>query len=810
MIVLVVDDISLNRKLLRAQLESEGITVVEAAEGRQGLGILEEIACDAIISDVLMPVMDGYRFLHEVRANPKFCSIPFLIFTNTFTSPSDEKVALDMGADRFLKKPSEVAEVCAALQALVSAPPSRKPTPFKPSDEVALMKEYSEQLIAKLEEKNLQLEARTRDLSESQALVFLQAAALSNAANAVLITDPQGVILWVNPAFTLMSGFSADEAIGKTPRILKSGSHDQAFYKKLWAAILSGKTWQGELINRRKDGALYYGDATLTPVRVPGGPITHFVGIMNDVTQRKLAEEQLADAREKLQHVIDHTPAVLYRLRIEGDSFVPFFVSQSVTRLLGFTIAETMDPAWWDSRVHPDDLFQAIASQRSTVSVGTSHGEYRLRGKDDRFRWVESHRRLVRDPNGVPTEIAGMLLDVTERKDLENQLRQSQKMEAVGQLAGGVAHDFNNILTVINGYSDILLHDPGTPADSVEMLKQVYIAGERAGNLTRQLLTFSRKQFARIEPLDLNAIVADLAKMLQRLLPASVALQICQHPELPSVTADAGMMEQVVVNLVVNARDAMPNGGKLIVSTGVLTIGVADPLPTSDAYAGDFVRLSVQDTGSGIAPENLPRIFEPFFTTKEPGKGTGLGLATLFGIVKQHHGWVTVDTKVGVGTTFHLFFPVDAAGTRKSTANSARPVLAGGNETILIVEDEAPVRGLAVVVLQKLGYRVLEAVDGDEAVEVWERHRSHIDLLLTDMVMPGALTGRKLAEKFQSQKPDLRVIYSSGYDSATAGQIFDIRQKAPFLQKPYHPRRLAEIVRNSLDRPFSRTKTETD
>jgi len=405
----------------------------------------------------------------------------------------------------------------------------------------------------------------------------------------------------------------------------------------------------------------------------------------------------------------------------------------------------------------------------------------------------------VRNRGKVEEAYEALKLEVGERKKIEAQFLQSQKMEAFGQLAGGVAHDFNNILAVIMGYSTLLMEDEGVEEGIKEHLKQVYSAGERAANLTRQLLTFSRKKEMELSPLDLNEVIANITKMLGRIIGEDIKLQWNYGSNLPTVQADEGMMEQVLMNLAVNARDAMPKGGQLTIGTARVTADTAHVQNNPEARAGECICLSVQDTGCGMTQEVKARIFEPFFTTKGVGKGTGLGLATVFGIVKQHRGWVEVESEVGVGTTFKVFLPatpVAAAAAEKATAQTQ---IRAGTETILLVEDEVALRGLTKLVLQRFGYRILEAASGVEALSVWEEHGTQIDLLLTDMVMPDGLTGRELARQLLARKPDLKVIYVSGYSMDSDGTAFRGREAGAFLQKPYQSQKLAQAVRDCLD-----------
>jgi signal transduction histidine kinase/ActR/RegA family two-component response regulator/HAMP domain-containing protein len=391
--------------------------------------------------------------------------------------------------------------------------------------------------------------------------------------------------------------------------------------------------------------------------------------------------------------------------------------------------------------------------------------------------------------------------DITDRLSLEAQLRQSQKMESIGQLAAGVAHDFNNMLTVITGHSGMMLARTNLPTEVSDCAQAIYFASERAAGLTRQLLMFSRKNVMKPQPLDLRQVVRDLSKMLKRLLGETVTLEFNPPPELPLVQADTGMIEQVIMNLAVNARDAMPRGGTLTISTELVELNEAYVQSHADARAGAFVCLRVTDTGCGMDTATMARIFEPFFTTKEVGKGTGLGLATVYGIVKQHEGWVEVSSEVGKGSTFNVFLPASSAPVK---APPPRPAVTapvqGGHETILVVEDESVLRDMAHLILQECGYQVLEAGSGAEALEVWKQNQGRIDLVLSDVVMPGGMSGRDLAVKLMASHPRLKIVFTSGYNVEETNTDFFRRGAAVFLQKPYTRADLARAVRECLDK----------
>ncbi|HTQ50150.1 MAG TPA: PAS domain S-box protein, partial [Candidatus Acidoferrales bacterium] len=495
------------------------------------------------------------------------------------------------------------------------------------------------------------------------------ATAVEQAAEAVVISDTDGKILYVNPAFETVTGYSKGEVIGRNPRFLKSGKHDNLFYRRMWAVLANGEVWSGRLVNKKKDGTLFEEEANISPVRDSNGRITNYVAVKRDVTREVM---------------------------------------------------------------------------------------------------------------------------------LENQFRQSQKMEAFGQLAGGVAHDFNNLLTVIQGSGSLLLNPQLNPEEKAGCSRQIVQAAERAASLTRQLLMFSRKHVLQVDTINLNEVVGNMTKMLQRILGEDIVLHAEYDPKIAAVSADAGMLEQVLLNLAVNSRDAMPKGGRLLIATSRENLGAGHPQMPVDMAPGTYVCLKVTDTGCGIAPEVLPHIFEPFFTTKETGKGTGLGLATVYGIIQQHHGWVTVSSEPGRGATFYVYLPA-AAGAPAQVEAASPPKLPRGTETILLTEDEPAVRALASNILRRCGYTILPAESGVAALEIWHEYRDKIQLLLTDIIMPDGITGYDLAEQLKLERPQLKVIYTSGYTGDILSRYPTLIRDYCFLQKPYQPYRLAQTVRDCLD-----------
>jgi signal transduction histidine kinase len=390
-------------------------------------------------------------------------------------------------------------------------------------------------------------------------------------------------------------------------------------------------------------------------------------------------------------------------------------------------------------------------------------------------------------------------VEMAERQETEKALRQAQKMEALGQLAGGIAHDFNNLLTVIRGYADCLQAEPLQPNERDKAINEIRFAADRAAKLTSQMLIFCRKKPLQREDVDLNELIRNLGNLLRRLLGENIAVEFQSNKDLLMVHADAGMMEQIILNLAVNARDAMPDGGRLAIHADEIELRPEQCIANVKARPGWFVCINVSDTGSGITQEVLPHLFEPFFTTKGPGKGTGMGLATVYGIVQQHEGWIEVESKTGCGTCFKIFLPRAAVSTTAVIALKPKAEITGGNEAILLVEDEEKIRQLAEKTLRDFGYRVYQAGSGAEALSVWTANSHDIDLLFTDIMLPGGMSGCELAKSLQTKKEKLKIAFTTGYAVETFRMDRSLREGVNFLPKPYSAKSLASLVRHCLD-----------
>jgi two-component system cell cycle sensor histidine kinase/response regulator CckA len=481
--------------------------------------------------------------------------------------------------------------------------------------------------------------------------------------------------------------------------------------------------------------------------------------------------------------------------------------SPAYARILGYSDEELRNATAFE-QIHPDDRRKVEeAAAKARMGDAGHQVENRMRHKDGSWRTLESTVSAIRNSDGKVEKLVIVNRDITDRKRLEEQFRQVQKMEAIGRLSGGIAHDFNNLLGVIIGYSEILQEntDPNDP--SAGCIDEVLRAGVRAASLTRQLLAFSRQQVLEPTVLDLNTVVSDMEKMLRRLIGEDVELNTLLNHELGRVKADQGQIEQVILNLAVNARDAMPNGGKLTIQTANITMEEVDtrryPYPFK---TGRYVLLTVADTGMGMDSATRARIFEPFFTTKEKGKGTGLGLATVYGVVKQSDGYIEVHSEPNAGTLFKIYLPVVEEEITSPPVHTQAIESLSGNETILLVEDEATLRILTRNILERYGYSVLDASNGAEACGIVRANAGPIQLLLTDVVMP-AMNGRDLAELLLSEMPELKVLYMSGYTGQGIGQGV-LPPGCHFLAKPFSRENLAKKVREALDAPVYMTRAE--
>jgi two-component system cell cycle sensor histidine kinase/response regulator CckA len=747
-ILIVEDDIGVAR-LQRKHLERAGYQVVIATTVAEAMTCARKDLVDLILLDYRLPSdHTGLDFYDQLK-NEGY-SIPVIIVTG-FSDEATVIKALRSGVRDFVTKSVEYLEY---------------------------LPEAARRVLTQVQTE--------RRLAASEARLT---SIIASAKDAIIITDSDHRITLFNAAAERMFRYQAQDALGKSLKKLicydvdsglgSSGMVDSSFSNQIRAGSYGV----------RSDGKTFPLEASVSRVIIEDEKC--YTVIVRDITERMARDEQIREQAELLNKANDAIIVCDNRDRIT-------FWNQGAERIYGWNSEEALGQTF-PKLLGQAKLSQGVAAEQVFLDCSERSDELRRVAKDRRELVVESHWTSVHDKTGRTSGKLVIETDVTEKLKLQAQLIQAQRMEGIGVLAGGVAHDFNNLLTVITGYCEALLYRTQPSDPSYNLLREIRKAGDRATSLTRQLLAFSRKQIFQLQVIDLNHLVAETEKMLRRLIGEDVDFQTVYAPGLFSIKADPGQLEQVIINLIVNSRDAMPTGGHLTITTRNVELSQGELTELSENKCGSYVMLSVNDTGCGMDESTMKHIFEPFFTTKEAGKGTGLGLATVYGIVKQSGGHITAQSELGRGSTFTIYLPAVAPPPKPqsySIAGAAK--LPFGKETVLLAEDEDAVRSLARLVLPSLGYTLLEASDGDHALQQARVHSGPIHLLVTDVVMPG-MSGRKLADTLKLTHPDVKVLFISGYtdDAVVRHGVQDT--KTHFLQKPFTPSLLARIIRDILD-----------
>lgn len=611
--------------------------------------------------------------------------------------------------------------------------------------------------------------------------------AISVADIAVFEMDRDLRYTWMhNPQL----GYASNQVLGRTDVELLG--EDGRTVMDIKRRALESKKGVRKEVPLKWDGKDRIFHLAVDPILSQTGEVTGLRGASADITAHKAVEASHA----RLATAVEQAAETIIITDLNGTIL---YANPAFQRTSGYTCAEAVgqNPRVFKSGKHDAAFYRQMWDVLKRGEVWTGH--FINRRKNGTLYKEEATISPIRNAAGTIVSYVAVKRDVTREMDLEAQIRQAQKMEVVGRLAGGVAHDFNNILAVIQMVVELMKTDEKATPELLAYAKDIGVAAERAASLTRQLLLFGRKEILLPRDLDLNDGINNLAKMLRRVLGEDIQLQF-QFATVPLfVHADPGMMDQVLMNLAVNSRDAMPNGGKLIIETSAVQFDELSATQTPQARPGSFACLAITDTGCGIPTEDLPRIFEPFFTTKGVGKGTGLGLAIVYGVVQQHHGWVNVYSEAGRGATFRIYLPrLVKPAAQEPEAAPAAP-FAGGHETILLVEDDALVCASLRKVLAKFGYNLFIAANAVEALEIWEQHRDEIQLVLTDLVMPGGMNGKELAEQLLKDKPGLKIIYASGYSAEVAGRDLPLQEGVNYISKPFQPQKLAQTIRARLN-----------
>ena len=601
----------------------------------------------------------------------------------------------------------------------------------------------------------------------------------------VLVDNDTGRILAANAAAVALYGYTREDLVSMN-RVDLSAEPDRTVQATVERQTFIPLRW-----HKKKDGTVF-------PVEISGRYFdlngrSVFVSAIRDITERRVMQEALIKSEEKFSRAFRSNPAAITILDLRTESYLE--ANETFEQLSGYRRDEVVGHRWTEFCILVDHDFRDRALSHLLATGRLRNWELHYRKKNGDLRAGLLSAELI-EIDGRPCAITATV-DITDRLRLESELRQAQKLESVGRLAGGVAHDFNNLLTVINGYSEFILTALRPQDPLYSPAQEIHKAGERAAGLTKQLLAFSRKQVIEPQTLDVNTVVKDAGRLLRRLIGEDIELITTLDPQVGHVLADPDQVHQVIMNLVVNARDAMPDGGRLEISTKNVEIDAAATAAHPDAVPGRYVMLAVADSGVGMPEEILPSIFDPFFTTREQGKGTGLGLATVYGIVRQSGGWIEVSTKVGHGASFAIYLPRVDCPPKSAPAPPVAKASLFGCETVLIVEDQEEVRGLTIAVLKAYGYRVLDAANAADALAIAAEHPDEIDLLLTDVILPG-MNGRELADRMQVLHARLRVLFTSGYTADVIARRGVLEPDVAYLPKPFSAESLAAKVRQVL------------
>jgi PAS domain S-box-containing protein len=798
--VLIVDDHEENLYLLETILKGGGHDVQTASNGAEALEKLKAGGFELIISDILMPVMDGFQFCRIVKADATLRHIPFIFYTATYTGPQDEALAMKIGADRFIQKPCEPDVIMKAVEdAMVAARDTDNASTPEPPKEEEILKLYNERLVRKLEQKMLQAEREIQSRQEAEEALRISnnrlLLALASADIGLWDLNLETNEAWFSPEWKRQIGYD-DHEIPNRYEEWEERLHPED-HPRILAEVddyLQGRRpdFHVEFRLRHKDGSYRWIAASGKLISGTDKRYMRLMGCHVDITERKRAE----DERERLMAAIEQAGEVVFITDPDG---IIQYVNPVFETVTGYTYEEAVgeNPSTLLKSGKQDQAF--YQDLWGTITAGkTWKGRIINKRKDGKLFTEDATISPVCDAAGRVVNYVGVKRDITEHLQLEAQLFQAQKMESVGRLAGGVAHDYNNMLSVILGYTELSLAKVNQGDPLRDNLQEILKAARRSTGITRQLLAFAHKQAIEPQVVDLNEIVEGGGKMLHWLVGENIALDWRPATDLWPVMMDPSQVDQLLVNLCVNARDAIADVGKVTIETGNVVFDEEYCSYHAGFVPGEFALLAISDDGIGMDRETLDKIFEPFFTTKGIGKGTGLGLATVYGIVKQNNGFINIYSEPGEGTIFKIFLPRHSGAAKKVRVESAAEIPKGRGETILVVEDEFSILKLANRILDGLGYNVLTAKTPGEAMSLVDKHAGEINLLITDMVMP-EMNGRDLADRLHALYPEIKTLFMSGYAANITTRNDVLKEGVHFIQKPFSRKDLAVKVRGALD-----------
>ena len=800
--ILAVDDDGMYRRMIEKFLSKRGCRVITASNGQEALEAARRTPPDLILSDILMPVMDGFTLCRQCQQDPELCKIPFVFFSATYTDPKDEELGLNLGAAMFIAKSGELKTFWQAVEPILKNGVSRDSGSCRilPEDERQNLQQYNERLIRKLETKMVQLQDTQKALQEEisrgkQLEKALKAsekqfrAFVENSVDGVLVTDAETYrMVYANPAICNLLGYTQQEMAEMTVAQIYPVQELETVEKQFEDLAKGRKPMARTVPCRRKDGTTVYADIAAKPFELDSRYFV--VGFFRDVTDRMKVEEE----RRRLAEVVTHSPNIVMIMdtqrRIQ-------YVNPAFEQITGFSATEVLGrtPDMLENGMHDPSFFRQMWT---TIRMGNQwSGRITNKRRDGRPYHLEADIIPVRGHDGRIKNYTVIMRDITHEEDMAAQLRQAQKMEAIGTLAGGIAHDFNNILTALLGFSELGLMSCDNGSRIHEHFAAIYDAGMRAKDLVTQILTFSRTNEECRRPISLHTILKEALKLLRSTLPTTIAFKTNICRDNIYVMADATAIHQIVMNLCTNAAHAMQKqGGTLTVKLEKVDLSAKETAAFPHIKPGPHLKLSIGDTGHGMTRDILDHIFDPYFTTKEKGEGTGLGLSVVHGIVQNHGGMITVTSEPDKGSTFDVLFPVVAV--RCKTAKPRAEQACRGSERILFVDDETPLVRLAQQMLTSLGYRVTSYTDSREALADFEASPEKYDLVISDMTMPH-LTGQDLARHMLALRPDIPFILCTGYSNKLDLEQMEKAGIKSVLKKPFSLATISKQIRVLFD-----------